>query len=49
MLFPKEQIERAGSIGRIPPCLADIWAVKNDGFEAGPGQAGEIWLKTATT
>lgn len=44
-LFPEEQIERAGSIGRTALPGADIRVVKNDGAEAAPGEAGEIWLK----
>jgi feruloyl-CoA synthase len=44
-LFPEEQIERAGSIGRTALPGADIRVVKGDGSWAGPGEAGEIWLK----
>jgi len=44
-LFPEEQIERAGSIGRTALPGADIRVVKGDGFPAGPCEAGEIWLK----
>ncbi|MFZ0928293.1 MAG: long-chain-fatty-acid--CoA ligase [Syntrophobacteraceae bacterium] len=44
-LFPEEQIERAGSIGRTALPGADIMVVKGDGSRAGPGEVGEIWLK----
>jgi feruloyl-CoA synthase len=44
-LFPEEQIERAGSIGRTALPGADIRVVKADGSPARPGEAGEIWLK----
>jgi feruloyl-CoA synthase len=44
-LFPEEQIERAGSIGRTALPGADIRVFKDDGSPAGPGEAGEIWLK----
>jgi feruloyl-CoA synthase len=44
-LFPEEQIERAGSIGRTALPGADIKVVKGDGSAARPGEAGEIWLQ----
>jgi feruloyl-CoA synthase len=44
-LFPDEQIERAGSIGRTALPGADIRVMQNNGTEAGTGEAGEIWLK----
>ena len=45
-LFPEEQIERAGSIGRTALPGADIRVVKNNGSPAQSGEAGEIWLKS---
>ncbi len=44
-LFPEEQIEHAGSIGRTALPGADVEVVKDDGSPAGPGETGEIWLK----
>ena len=45
-LFPEEQIERAGSIGRTALPGADIRVVTNNGSPAQSGEAGEIWLKS---
>ncbi|MEE9936985.1 MAG: long-chain-fatty-acid--CoA ligase [Deltaproteobacteria bacterium] len=44
-LMPKDQVRKAGSIGRsgLPGC--DIVVMKNAGEAAGPGDVGEIWLK----
>ncbi|MBI5589820.1 MAG: AMP-binding protein [Deltaproteobacteria bacterium] len=44
-LVPKDQIRKAGSIGRsgLPGC--DIVVMKSPTREAGPGEVGEIWLK----
>ncbi|WP_027014409.1 class I adenylate-forming enzyme family protein [Comamonas composti] len=46
-LYPEEQIERAGSIGRV--CLpgVDMRVVcGDDERDARPGEIGEIWLRT---
>ncbi len=45
VLLPKEQLKKAGSIGKtgLPGC--DIRIVKNDGKDAKPGETGEIWLR----
>ncbi len=44
-LMPKDQVRKAGSIGRsgLPGC--DIVVMKSNGEVAGPGEVGEIWLK----
>ena len=44
-LMPKDQVRKAGSIGRsgLPGC--DIVVMKNKGEVAKPGDVGEIWLK----
>lgn len=44
-LFPAEQVEKAGSIGRTALPGADIKVMKDDFEPAGPGEVGEIWLK----
>ena len=44
-LMPKDQVSKAGSIGRsgLPGC--DIVVMKTPTQEAKPGEVGEIWLK----
>jgi feruloyl-CoA synthase len=44
-LMPKDQVRKAGSIGRsgLPGC--DIVVMKSATEEAKPGEVGEIWLK----
>jgi len=44
-LMPKDQVRKAGSIGRsgLPGC--DIVVMKTPTQEAKPGEVGEIWLK----
>jgi feruloyl-CoA synthase len=44
-LKPKDQVRKAGSIGRsgLPGC--DIVVMKTPTRKAGPGDVGEIWLK----
>jgi Acyl-CoA synthetases (AMP-forming)/AMP-acid ligases II len=44
-LMPKDQVRKAGSIGRsgLPGC--DIVVMKTTGQEANRGEVGEIWLK----
>jgi len=45
VLYPKDQVRKAGSIGRggLPGC--DVRVMKNALEEAKPGEVGEIWLK----
>ncbi|HPP48728.1 MAG TPA: AMP-binding protein [Spirochaetota bacterium] len=45
VLLPKEQLKKAGSIGKtgLPGC--DLRIVKTDGKDAKPGETGEIWLR----
>lgn len=45
VLFPRDQVRKAGSIGRggLPGC--DVKVMKSDIQEAKPGEAGEIWMK----
>lgn len=44
-LFPNEQLNHAGSIGRRPLPGADLRVVDLNGREVEPGGVGEIWLK----
>ncbi|MFD4293852.1 class I adenylate-forming enzyme family protein [Rhodococcus sp. NPDC058532] len=43
-LYPREQIAKAGSIGRGGMPGVDLRVVRPDGVDAGPGETGEIWL-----
>ncbi|MCD6570425.1 MAG: long-chain-fatty-acid--CoA ligase [Deltaproteobacteria bacterium] len=45
VLFPRDQVRKAGSIGRegLPGC--DVKVMKTDIEPAKPGDVGEIWLK----
>ncbi|MFD1812862.1 class I adenylate-forming enzyme family protein [Rhodococcus gannanensis] len=43
-LYPHEQIEKAGSIGRCGMPGVDLRVVRADGVDAAPGETGEIWL-----
>ncbi len=45
VLYPEEQVEKAGSIGQTALPGADIVVMKEDGSVAGPGETGEIWIK----
>jgi feruloyl-CoA synthase len=47
-LYPEEQVERAGSIGRVALPGVDLRVVKPDGTDAAPGETGEIWLRCAS-
>ncbi|EHP39711.1 AMP-dependent synthetase/ligase [Cupriavidus basilensis OR16] len=49
VLYPEEQIAKAGSIGRVATPGVDMRVVGEDGAEAGPGEIGEIWLKADST
>ena len=45
VLFPRDQVRKAGSIGRygLPGC--DVMVMKSATEKAGVGEVGEIWLK----
>ncbi|EME21885.1 class I adenylate-forming enzyme family protein [Rhodococcus triatomae] len=43
-LYPHEQIDKAGSIGRGGMPGVDLRVVRADGSDAAPGETGEIWL-----
>ncbi len=45
VLFPHEQVAKAGSIGQKALPGADMTIVRTDGKQAGPGDVGEIWLQ----
>lgn len=45
VLYPQEQITKAGSIGRTPVPGAKMRVVRDDGVEARPGDVGELWLQ----
>jgi len=47
-LYPHEQIEKAGSIGRGGMPGVDLRVVRADGGDAAPGETGEIWLGADT-
>lgn len=44
-LYPAEQVERAGSIGRVALPGVDMRVVLDSGEDAGASQVGEIWLR----
>ena len=45
VLFPHEQVAKAGSIGNKALPGADMILMQPDGTQAGPGDVGEIWLQ----
>ncbi|WP_347491107.1 class I adenylate-forming enzyme family protein [Desulfoscipio sp. XC116] len=45
VLFPRDQIRKAGSIGQNALPGADLRVMKSDTEPAVPGETGEIWLK----
>ena len=47
-LYPEEQLEHAGSIGRVALPGVDLRVVRDDGGDAEPGDTGEIWLRTGS-
>ncbi|MFE4654941.1 class I adenylate-forming enzyme family protein [Streptomyces sp. NPDC056707] len=47
-LSPEEHIDKAGSIGRGGMPGVDVRVVTSTGADAGPGQTGEIWLRSDT-
>ncbi|QNG20629.1 long-chain fatty acid--CoA ligase [Rhodococcus triatomae] len=48
VLYPEEQLAKAGSIGRVALAGVDMRLVSADGSDAGPGEIGEIWLRSET-
>ncbi|WP_028221383.1 class I adenylate-forming enzyme family protein [Paraburkholderia oxyphila] len=46
VLYPEEQIAKAGSIGRVATPGVDMRVVREDGGDALAGQVGEIWLRS---
>jgi feruloyl-CoA synthase len=47
VMFPPEDLEaKAGSIGRAAMPTVDIRVVMEDGSPAGPGEIGEIWIRS---
>jgi feruloyl-CoA synthase len=50
IMFPPEELERkAGTIGKAAMPTVDVRVVKLDGTLAGPGDTGEIWIRSAST
>ncbi|MFI7005922.1 class I adenylate-forming enzyme family protein [Streptomyces sp. NPDC050145] len=47
-LSPAEQVTKAGSIGRGGMPGVELRVVAPDGTDAGPGETGEIWLRSDT-
>lgn len=47
VLYPKDQVGKAGSIGRVAIPGADVIVMKNGHEQKSPGEAGEIWIKSA--
>ncbi|MEU6466070.1 AMP-binding protein [Streptomyces sp. NPDC046976] len=48
VLRPHEQLAKAGSIGAGGMPGVDIRVVRDDGLDAGPGETGELWLRSGT-
>ena len=48
VLYPEEQLSKAGSIGRVALAGVDLRLVADDGTDAEPDQIGEIWLRADT-
>ena len=44
LLWPEDQIRKAGSVGRSAMLGNEMRVVKADGTDAGPGETGEIWF-----
>ena len=45
VLFPRDQVTKAGSIGNRALPGADLQVIRTDGKNAAPGDIGEIWLQ----
>ncbi|MFD6061700.1 class I adenylate-forming enzyme family protein [Rhodococcus wratislaviensis] len=48
VLYPEEQLEKAGSIGRAALAGVDMRLAGPDGVDVPAGEIGEIWLRTET-
>ncbi|CAG4901095.1 class I adenylate-forming enzyme family protein [Paraburkholderia saeva] len=48
VLYPEEQIAKAGSIGRVTTPGAEMKIIGKDGREAKAGEVGEIWLRCSS-
>jgi len=48
VLYPEEQIAKAGAIGSAGMPGVDVRVVTVDGKPAGPGDVGEVWLRSDT-
>jgi feruloyl-CoA synthase len=48
VLYPEEQLSKAGSIGRVALAGVDLRLVADDGTEAEPDPIGESWLRADT-
>ncbi|MFZ5642035.1 MAG: class I adenylate-forming enzyme family protein [Bacillota bacterium] len=46
VLYPQDQVSKAGSIGRVAIPGADVIVMKNENEKATPGEVGEIWIKS---
>jgi feruloyl-CoA synthase len=46
VLYPEEQVAKAGSIGRVGTPGVDLRVIREDGGDAQAGEVGEIWLRT---
>ncbi|UEA57374.1 AMP-binding protein [Gordonia otitidis] len=49
VLYPDEQVSKAGSIGRVGLPGVDVRVVSASGENARANQVGEIWIRSATT
>jgi feruloyl-CoA synthase len=50
IMFPPEELEaKAGTIGKAAMPTVDVPVVKLDGGDAGPGDTGEIWIRSGAT
>lgn len=47
-LFPEEQVEHAGSVGRRATVNTELRIVRGDGTDVAPGEIGEIVLRTTS-
>jgi feruloyl-CoA synthase len=47
-LYPAEQVRKAGAVGAGGMPGVDVRVVRLDGQEAGPGEDGEVWLRSDT-
>ena len=48
VLYPRDQVHKAGSIGKNAIPAAEITVMKSETAVAQPGETGEIWLKCAS-